>query len=93
MSPRKQGKKINKNIFPDSYVLIILSSIIIILFSALIACLINIQKRDDQEKVIQNVTKTEALVEPKDEVKSLRFWGMVLGKWHEAGIKIIYENF
>lgn len=88
MAPRKQEKERNKEVSQSNLTLILLSSAAIILLSAVIACLINIQQRDEL-KIIQNVTESEALVDIKNEVKGLRYWGVALEKWHDAGKNLI----
>lgn len=85
MPPRKQEKQRDKNEEPKNYFLIIaLSSIIVILLAALIACLINI-RLSEEPNVVEKLPETDSLVEVKNEVKRLRYWGVVLHVWHTAG--------
>ncbi|XP_070501647.1 probable tubulin polyglutamylase ttll-15 [Chironomus tepperi] len=87
--PKKNDKRVSEDSSLNTYIIIFLVSIIIILLSVLIAFLI--KPKDNESKA----TESANLVE-KEEFKRLRFWSVVIDVWNQAGhfrtMNRVFEN-
>ena len=77
--PKKNDKRGCESSNLNTYLIIILTSIIVILLAVLSAYLIN-----PGDNIENKVLEKEELIK-KEDVKRLRFWSVVLVVWNEAG--------
>ena len=82
---KKNDKRGSDNSSLNTYIIIILASIIVILLAILSAYLINPDKNENEISVIEKLIK-------KEEVKRLRYWCVILEVWNKAGKTNMSQN-
>ncbi|KAG5680163.1 hypothetical protein PVAND_009688 [Polypedilum vanderplanki] len=82
MGAKKNSKRGDREIDKNNFIIIFFVSISIILLAAVIAFNIDIEKKNEDDAIIADKIEVE---EVQEKVNRLRFWSVILYKWHSNG--------